>query len=96
MHYGAGGFSPTPPPVAAYVPSNFPSHFAPPVHAAPSTPAVQSVPTTSRSQYPRARTSIEPEELLPPPTPTAVLAASFFLGVPLALATLVVAVLALR
>lgn len=50
---------------------------------------------------PRARTSMTPPaDALPlpmaPPEPGAIMAASVFLGLPLALATLVVAVLALR
>jgi hypothetical protein len=88
------GMSPEPPPVAP----SFPSHFAPPTHAVPQAP----VTTARNSKRPRPNALGESQapgaisEPLPPPTPAAVLAASMFLGVPLALATLVVAVLALR
>lgn len=80
------------PPPQAYAAPSFPPHFAPPLHGAP-------VATTARSTGipPRMRASAFPAEVDPPPaTPAAVMAASMFLGVPLALATLIVAVLALR
>jgi hypothetical protein len=71
---------------------SLPPHFAPPIHGAP--------PITARSSVmpPRARSSVlpPPEEVLGPVPPAQIMAASVFLGVPLALATLVVAVLALR
>jgi hypothetical protein len=88
--YGTSGEAP-----AQMTPSNFPPHFAPPTHGMPQAPAT----TGRRSRRPGAGVSEAPGsmyESMPPPTPAAVLAASMFLGVPLALATLVVAVLALR
>jgi DNA polymerase III subunit gamma/tau len=75
-------------------PSAFPSHFAPPRTGAP--PPIAST----------ARSSVMPPRGGPsaafaatsnaPPDPGAIVAASVFLGLPLAVATLVVAVLALR
>jgi hypothetical protein len=85
-----GAPSYAPPPTAS---PSFPPHFAPPVHGAPSTTARSSV------MPPRARSSVAPPaEAIPmgPADPRAIMTASVFLGLPLFLATLVVAVLALR
>ena len=71
---------------------SFPPHFAPPMHGAPPV-------ATARSSIAPRRVSAFPAgdaDLMPPAEPGAIMAASVFLGLPLALATLVVAVLALR
>lgn len=71
----------------------FPSHFAPPAHAAP--PPVAS----SVRSGPQAHAGLAPAANRLPAAPTepgSVMAASVFLGLPLALAILIVAVLSLR
>jgi hypothetical protein len=84
-----------PPPYVA--PSVSPSHFAPPMKGAPPV-------ATARSSMmaPGARLDLDadaipmPMPAMPPAEPAAIMAASVFLGLPLAVATLLVAVLALR
>jgi hypothetical protein len=93
VRVGAPSYAPPPhasPPQAA---PSFPSHFAPPVHGAPLATARSGV------MPPHARSSLAPPaEAIPmgPIEPRAIMAASVFLGLPLFLATLVVAVLAMR
>jgi hypothetical protein len=102
--YGAPAqsFAPTPhPPNLRYTPSqpppglgapSLPPHFAQQQQGVPSTARASAFPGRRRSSAP------PPESIVPvgPVPPQQILAASVFLGVPLALATLLVAVLALR
>jgi len=74
-----------------------PQHFAQPSFPPHFAPGMQGAPPTARSSVAPRRPSAFPSEIpMPPPEPAAIMAASVFLGLPLALATLVVAVLALR
>ena len=95
-------FAPTPnPPNVRYAPSQAPPGFPSPSLPPHFAPQQQGVPSAARpSAFPGRRRSSAPpsESLLPigPVPPQAIMAASMFLGLPLALAVLVVAVLALR
>lgn len=103
--YGAPGqaYAPTPNPPnvrygqphagnPAYPAPNLPPHFAQQQQAVPSTARASAFPGRRRSSPPPS------ESLAPvgPVEPQQILTASVFLGVPLFLATLVIAVLALR
>jgi hypothetical protein len=98
----AQSFAPTPhPPNVRYTPSQPPTGFPAPSLPPHFAQQQQGVPSTARSSaFPGRRRSSTPppESLVPmgPVEPQAIVAASVFLGVPLALATLLVAVLALR
>jgi hypothetical protein len=102
--YGAPAqsFAPTPnPPNVRYSPSQAPPGFPAPSLPPHFAPQQQGVPNAARpSAFPGRRRSSAPppESIVPvgPVPPQQILAASMFLGVPLALAVLVVAVLALR
>jgi len=102
--YGAPAqsFAPTPnPPNLRYTPSQPPTGFPAPSLPPHFAQQQQGVPSTARSSaFPGRRRSsdVPPESIVPvgPVPPQQILAASVFLGVPLALATLLVAVLALR
>ncbi len=100
--YAPPGYAPTPnPPNLRYTPSQPPPGFPAPSLPPHFAQQQQGVPSTARaSAYPGRRRSSAPppESIVPvgPVPPQQILAASVFLGVPLALATLLVAVLALR
>jgi hypothetical protein len=84
-------YTPSQPPTGFPAPS-LPPHFAQPQQGVPITARASAFPGRRRSSAP------PPESIVPvgPVPPQQILAASVFLGVPLALATLLVAVLALR
>lgn len=93
---GQPQYSPQP---AHFAPPSFPPpRFAQPAHFAPPT-AASVVPTARNTRRPRPLDMPDAgasAEVIAPPAPAQLLAAGMFLGVPLFLATLVVAVLALR
>ena len=77
---------------------SFPSHFAPPTRGLPSTQRSSVMPAPERSSrrpsaFPGADERFAPDVTLPPPS---LVAACVFLGGPLFLATMLIAVLALR